>query len=510
MTRNAKNSASPVAAIEIRHSTLAMALLEPAGPDGTSRVRTRLVRWRHEANSLPSEQGVRELTKALKALVAEEKLAAAKVGLTLGGDYCVTRVVTGDTEHVRRELALLEKRSELYLSLGAGRKSTATSIHELDARHQHALMAVTSSKTLDAVLKVGAAAGLEVDLVEPSLVSLCRLSGYQGLDADEPVLMIGLGGGGVELGISYRGQLLLDYRPGGRSAQEDVVDIVLRHLARLRRYCDRYYRHARGRLTRVVLCGATEAVEKAVASFRQQDELTVEVFDPAAPIRQLDGRQWRFTAAGPGAAACCAALGTCVRSTAADPSSAGPNFMAEIRSGSSRPLGAELCRTFWPVAAAMLMAVGLLAATWYEQVHCSRLAVNIEQLDSSAAELWTLRRRTAEIETKSAHLQALADAVSGAWRETMLSTVARCMPEEIWLDRITIDSQGKVTLTGNSYLEATIYQFVDYLKRSPGWSYVALEGTWPASTRSGRTTKFDIQCEFDARTDDNEKLSHYD
>lgn len=504
MTRKTKNSAGSVVAIEIRHSTLVLARIEPAGADGTRRVHTRSVRWREKANSLHGERGVRELSAALRTLVVEEKLAGTPVSLTLNGDYCVIRVVTGSTDRVRRELALLKDRSELYLSLGKGRKSLATSIYELDARHQHALLAVTNGKTLEAIVQIAADVGLEVPLVEPSLVALCRLLGHTGRDADQPALIIAFGKNGVELGISHQGQLLLDYRPGGRTAHGDVADIVLRHLSRLRRYCDRYYRYAEGKLSRVYLCGAPGLVESALARFQEQDELTAEVLDPNG----IDPK-WQFTEASPDSVLC-AALGTCVPSISSRETSPGPNLIEQVHAEAARPTVTQFCLAFWPVAAAMLVAFGLLAVNHYEQSQCSELTAILEEFEPDVAELWQLRGEMIQVDTKIAHLESLAEADRGPSWGTLLSTVAQCMPKDLWMDKITANSKGQVTFNGSSYSEATIYEFVGYLESVSIWSQVALEGTWPAVGRMGRTTKFDVQCEFSGSSDRSEGLSSND
>ena len=499
MSRCAKNHRASVTAIEVRGSSLAMVRMEPTQEDGTRGIRTNLVPWRLESRSLHSDEGVRELNAGMKILVAQEKLAGTKVGLTLTGDYCVTRTVTGNTEHVRHELAMIEERSEMYLSLGTGPKSMATSIHDLDARHQHAVLAIANSNTLDTVLKAVSDAGLEVDLVEPSLVALCRLLGGTGRDTDEPVLIIGISESGVEVGISHRGQLLLHYRPAGHSAPDEVADVVIRHLARLRRYCDRYYGYAQGRLSQVFICGTTEPVDSAVAKFNSHGELSVEVLTPDS----IDPR-WHFVSqdAKP---VLSAALGTCLQSAATDQLPPGPDLSRQVAREQSRPILLETCRSLWPVAVAAVVGFGLFLANWHEQVECARVAREIERIDSAAVELWQLRCEIAEADTKIELLEALGDADDGMSWNTMLATLARCMPRDLWLDRVTVEKDNQVTLAGNSYREGTIYDFVNNLEPAPGWSQAAIEGTWPAATKSGRMTKFDIQCKFAAEPNSNER-----
>jgi len=491
MSRSAKNHASPAIAIEVRRNSLAMARMEPLREDGTRGVRTHLVPWRNESRLQHSEESIRELSAAMKTLVAEEKLAGARVGLTLSGDYCVTRAVTADTEGVRRELAMIEERSEMYLSLGLGAKSVATSIHDLDARHQHAVLAIANSNTLDTVLKAATDAGLEVSLVEPSLVALCRLLGCTGRDTDEPVLIVGVSENGAEVGISHCGQLLLDYRPGGRSTPGEMAEIVMRHLNRLRRYCDRYYGYAQGRLSRMFICGGREPVDSAMAKFAEYDELSVEVLTPTS----VDPG-WQFVESDTNPVLC-AALGTCLRSCSATKSPPGPNLANRVGVGQPRPLLLEACRSLWPVAAAAVVAIVISLANWREQTECSRVARDLERIDSEAVELWRLRYEMAEADTKIGLLEALVESYDGVSWGTALSTLAKCMPQDLWLDRVTIDRSGQVTLDGSSFREGTIHEFVSNLEPAPGWSRPAIEGTQPASTNLGATTKFDIQCEFD-------------
>ena len=80
-------------------------------------------------------------------------------------------------EVVRRELAQLEERSALYLSLGTGPKALAASVRQIDARHQHALLTVANKKTLETIVAAADRLGIEIDTIEPSLVAMSRCVG---------------------------------------------------------------------------------------------------------------------------------------------------------------------------------------------------------------------------------------------------------------------------------------------------------------------------------------------
>ena len=118
---------------------------------GLSRVRSAGEKMRRR--STPSRAFV-ELTEAFRTLVSDERLAGARVRIALGGEFCVTRVITGATEDVRREFAELEERSLRYLTLGPGPKALAGNTQQLDARHQHALLAVANQRTLDHLMQI--------------------------------------------------------------------------------------------------------------------------------------------------------------------------------------------------------------------------------------------------------------------------------------------------------------------------------------------------------------------
>src|SRR5882724_5978602 len=92
-------------ALEISGSMIHLALIVRNEGSEPEKVVTRSVAWRKESTTLYSE------------LVAEERLSGAQVHIALSGEFCVTRVVIGSTEDVRRELAELKERSHRYLTL---------------------------------------------------------------------------------------------------------------------------------------------------------------------------------------------------------------------------------------------------------------------------------------------------------------------------------------------------------------------------------------------------------
>jgi hypothetical protein len=106
-------------AISVSFSDLSMVIVDKK-PDGECQVRGYRAQWLQQAPGLNHEQGIAELTAALVPIVERENLAGGSVYVTLSSDFCVTRVIAGETDKIVTELRSLRDRSAHYLSLGAG------------------------------------------------------------------------------------------------------------------------------------------------------------------------------------------------------------------------------------------------------------------------------------------------------------------------------------------------------------------------------------------------------
>ncbi|MCH8922963.1 MAG: PilN domain-containing protein [Planctomycetes bacterium] len=485
-TKRSTHSRSTVG-IEICRSHLHLARLIAGQP---TLVRTRSVRWRHDAASMLSDQGERELRAGMKAIVSQEKLHGQRVSLAFNGDFCVTRVLTGSADEVRRELAQLEERSSLYLSLGTGPKALAASVRQIDVRHQHALLTVANKKTLETIVSAVNQLGIEIDTIEPSLVALSRCVGRIGRDASRPVLIVMLNESGVELGITYQGQLILDYRPGGRSAKEGVAMIVTNHLARLQRYCQRHYGYTEGQLDHVILCGTDDAIAPVRMDLEREEHITVEVLD----LADVDA-DWEFAEETIGSEVS-AALGVCLFAGDASTPRDAPNLMEQLRAEKKTRLLPALAKTAWPVAASIAVALGLFMLTVHEGHRNTMIANRLSEYETSKLRAGRLKSEMMHADQKAAQFSALENELSNpAWSEA-LSHVGHCMPNDVWLERFDAAGDGTVTMSGSGYTDDAVYELVRWLQQAPGISGVSLEGTRTGSGRTGRVIKFDVHCKF--------------
>lgn len=502
MARKRDNNNQRQVSIELCQSMIHMVAVERPSPDLPAEIRTKSVRWRVESSHLHSEAGLEGLTEALKTFAAEEKLTGDTVRFAISGDFCVTRVLTGTNERVRREMRLLEDRCQRYLWLGPGEKAIAGSVRAVDARHQHALLTVANHKTLGALIRGAASVGIEIDRVEPSIVALCRVMGRLGYDESQPVIVADIDEKGVELGISYQGQLLLDYRPGGRSVHTELGDIISLHLARLQRYCARFFRFAEGELSQIYLCGPEELVEKSRASFAGHDGIQVGVPDLEAiePGGKFPG--------GSPAGDLAPALGTSLIQSTEENASNGPNLMDGAQGRKTVPAARQILQLISPIAAVLLIAAGMFLAVQRERWTCQAMENRLEAFEPIRVKAQTLRMIRDHIEAKQKYMGMISHRVANpAWHD-LLGTVGGCLPEDVWLEHFQIGEEGKIHISGASYAEDAVFEFVGWLEKAPHFRQVALEGTGTGRTRAVGATGFQVECQLAEFNDSAEEASH--
>jgi Tfp pilus assembly protein PilN len=406
-------------------------------------------------------------------------------------------VVVGRTSDVRQELRELEERANLYLGLGVGSKATATAVSALDARHEHALLCVANQRVLDGLLVALEQAGLRPVVVQPSLLVLSRVLGKAGRDADSPQLIVNLAEGGVELGISFRGQLLLDYRPGGGS-EHDVADLVAQHWSRILRYGARCGQQAgaagsAAQVTGGYLFGAPEAVHTAQDKFRRLGSVRVDVFDPSSLDPTWD---WGLAPPGPEHAA---ALGCCLDAGGSAASTSGPNFMEHAAARRRERLLPMVLRTGWPVAAMVLLSLLFGAAGLWEKMCCAELSVKIEKLEPLGVRVARLQTELQRGEVKIAHLRQIRRSIANPRWETILANLAHCLPDNLWLNRIEVGERSKIRLSGVSYSEEATFELVRWLDQAPELENVQLEGMQSQRLPSGPATSFDVKLNLASR-----------
>jgi hypothetical protein len=482
-----RQSEARCAVFEVCRSMLHLALVVRGGDDGDDKVLTRSIRWRKEASSLHTERGVQELTEAFETLVSEERLTAARVRIALNGGYCVTRVITGPTEEVRREFNDLEERSLRYLTLGPGPKALAGDFQQLDARHQHALLAVANQRTLDLLMQIAETVNLKIESIEPSLLALSRAQSKLKNACAEACLLIQLDEDVAELGICHAGRLLLDYRPGGQTSADNVADVVTLHLSRLQRYLERYHSYLNAPLQNVYLAGDANAVARAASRFKEIGGFEVSVLEPG----DLD-MPWKHTGDTP-RTELAATLGTAMSLYSESITNHGPNLMESALAMKREPMRPILIRSSIPIAAVLLIAAMLGALRVMQWRDIGGLQSELDALSPACVRATELRLKLTAADVKLQQLTSLESKLPYTDWQTVFNRIAHSMPEDVWLDRLSVADGTSASLAGASYSDTGVYDFVGFLKQVPGIGDIALEGTGVGQSINGPTTNFDLK-----------------
>jgi len=473
--------------IEIVGADLRAAMLTRTEDDSADQVRVMTLKWRINASTLNSEMGLQELTAALKELTEKHDLQTTNLQFVLGGEFCVTKAVRGTTEEVRSELQQIEQRSRLYLLLGPGEKVTVSRTHSLDARHDYAVAAICNQKTLNTIHEAASRAGMHIDSIEPALVAASRAIGRLADAPSEPCLLIHLDQATVELGVCHQGSLLLDYRPGGRTDPSELVDLVRTHLSRLQRHVGRQLHEAPPLLKRVYLCGDHEAVEKAFPVFAACEHFEVEKINPAK-IQAT----WEFTEAVENSETV-PALGAMLSTYLPQAERDAPNFMEHILARTREPLKPILLRSLMPIAAVLLVALTIFAFNFNGRQALGKIQQQIDSLAVDQARHRELRLQMIAKRSKLAQLGTLAGKMQSLSAEDIVARIGHCMPGDVWLNRLTLENMQTIQLTGASYLEAGVFDFVHWLDQAPGFEDVALRSTQPARSSAGPTIAFNVE-----------------
>ncbi|MEO8493722.1 MAG: PilN domain-containing protein [Planctomycetota bacterium] len=494
-------------AIEVQRSELTLVVAKRDGNNLTE-IRGHHIPWLNEAESLRTDEGVRELATALTMLVNKEKVAGAAAYVSLSSDQCVTRVVSGDNVSLRTELHNLRERSNQYLLLGAGEKAVAESSRAIDAKHSQTWLTVANKATLDNVVTAIQAAGLVVELVEHSLVAMCRAVGRTGRDKDRPVIAVDINERGVDLGVSYRGQLLFDYRPGGIDSKDHIGEIISRHLERIQRYCARQFRNASGNISEVLLCGIPDDLPLVAAQFAGSN-LTAEILDPKTISPNSD-----YSSSFLLNSHYVAPLGSLVINAEqlAQPASERglPDLMDTYRARQKEPLIPALLQALWPIAAALLVVVGIFGVSSMESGKAGRIESEQALLEADRDRVGKMQLELNETTRKSRYVTAIISAVKSPTYHQLIGAIGQCTPQGVWLESLGVDEHGVVSIQGPGQTDDLVFDFVQRLKKLPMLSNVSLQGQQPIQTELGPAIRFDIKCKYVEVNDHTERMARND
>lgn len=483
-----KNTSQNLQAVSIglAESDLVVLTLERVG--GQQVVNCLRKTWRKSARDLGTDQGQAELTAALIELAAELKLQGLPLHLALSSDFCVTRVISGESDAVHRELQELCERSRVYLSLGVGEKTYAISEAAIDARRKHMWVSVANLRVVTAIYAAFNAAKLSLVRVEHSLGPLSRLVHALQSDETNPVLAIDVSQRVVDVGICFRGQLLLDYRPSGSNAKESAGIIITRHTKRLQRYLDRLLKRESAQINRICLCGDIPDIGDARQRLEEKTEMTVQLLDPS-----MAAGEWQLAQEVAHDHRVCAAYGMLLSQFQRDASSSFPNLLDPLTASHRGPLLKQIVKLTWPVIGTIAASIAISAAGMLKHWDCQTIDAEMTALEDSASLVARNQRELNQIDLRLAQLHGIKDRLEQPSFDKMVASIGQSLPRGVWLQGFQADRIGEVTISGTSHSQDGVFEFVRYLRNIPNLSSVALESTAQTLLATGPAVQFVVK-----------------
>lgn len=488
--------------LEITQDGVTLAIARST-PEGVS-LKTDYIAFEHELPESPCETSLdwnkAELTLAISELVERYRIGGQPVKVALGGSPCVTRVAFGENAAVDADIEETRQRAERYLSLGRGDKISAYAERKIDAKRKRAWLTVAHGEVVNSIASAVESAGLRLAGIEHSLVALCWAVGQQGFDVKDPVLVLRQQTGRPAIAVSYQGELILDYRPSRLSLEQlpddesPIVHILSRHIKCLRRYLAPQVPRTASQLTKVYCVGGDVVSE---SSRQQLADYGLELVELSldAQFQDVDDAADRVRSESLPAA--------CIAREAFDSERQATNLADSLKQH-ARISAKTLTQTFWPLAATILLLVGAQLWSMQKAGNVTEIAAQLDATFPMRAEFERVRRDLSKLESDRKDFDALLSTIPHTQFNQLVKFAGRALPEGAWLRSIRMQSDASIYLSGASFTDDGIYEYLAALRESSLFSHVTLEGTSSIRLRSGPAVEFEITTVADKQVHDDE------
>jgi Tfp pilus assembly protein PilN len=430
-------------------------------------------------------RGAVELQSALESLIERHHMRRHRVAVSLDGDFCVTRVTMGTPEQVDLGLEMLANRIPRYLQLGPGEKVTGSARGKIEAGIDHAVTGVVNRSLIQIIYDALRRLDMDVTWIEPSLVSVARLTGQDSTYAERPVLIADGMGKQWDVGIACAGRLLLDYRPAAASNNDGFCSVLEAHYERLKRFCARHRGVATGELNDLLICGDEQKTEEVLQRLGASSRLHASRLSiPFLPqIYDIDAKD-QVTRNVPAVATVYPLLVGTKHEEVAD-------LLDHVRRAPDLSVGQKILKQCWPVAVAcvcLLIAYGLVSSERRRHAGSGdgRAALQAEIIATGVKQARISRDRE-----KYDYLKRIASLTQEPHWNQMFGWVSKTLPPSVKLNEFRVDAGNVILMEGTAIDETMIYEWVNSLRHLPLVSQVALKGTTPNA--EDQSTRFSVQ-----------------
>ena len=267
-----------------------------------------------------------------------------------------------------------------------------------------------------------------------------------------------------------------------------------RHLERMQRYCNRQFRNVTGIISEVYLCGPTGELESALQQFAGS------TLKAASLTAGNICRDWRFDESFTNETYYVAPLGSLLIAPPklqAPPTERGlPNLMDTYRSQWKGPLWPGVAKTAWPIAATILLAVGIYGLAVFQGLQVAGLERQQQTMETQVLDASAMRMEMDAAVRKIRYLKQIQNAAHNRGYHKLIAAIGQSLPRGVWLEALKVDPDGTVTIAGPSQTRDGIFEFVAGLKKLPLLSDVSLVGQEDKDSKNGPVIVFDIRCRF--------------
>lgn len=450
-------------------------------------LRTASVRWRVNAAALTHNRGAEEFKAALNTLVAQEHLAGTALRVVLGGEFCVTRHVTGPRETVMARVNELESECARFLLLGQGQKLAASQLTQIEDGSYRGLVSAFNRQALKIVLNAFAAAEIKVSQVNPAAVLMAGL--IHNMDPENSGgLLLRLRDHRADILVIDQGSLLLDVRPARQLQAADLAGFVDERRALLERFFGWHSLTSRRKLDCVYLAADAEAGHVRTSLLNQG--LSVQAIGD-----QLAGSRWpihddcRHEASTAALGALCGQLPETAHIDC-------PDLLTVLTGQETQSLRSRLKQTLWPLAAAALLCMMFHSLTARE-VRNSAGSEPVEMVhDDLLMEIADLEYEYDDRQLEIEQLQRVIRQSQETSLTSLIAQVAACLPDDGSLTTWMLNQDGTLQLQGRCEQEESAYQFVEFVTRLPRIRRASLTGTKAGSADYRSSVEFDVMAEL--------------
>ncbi len=437
-------------------------------PNGQRRLSLDLI----PAPEVP-EVGLSWLSSAIGELVSRHDFRRAEWTVALDGDFCVARVITGSPDEVTHGLDRLKSRIPRYLSLGPGEKITGGFRESLTKTTDYAVTGVANRNVMELLQEIFHHHEISPHSVEPALVAVARQMNV-GTSESAPVLLADGSSRQWDLGISQQGRLLLDYRPSGARESHRFGEILLQHISRIHRFCERHRQIDHIAVWQLYLFGPKAKVAEAQSSLRGSERIIAQPLDTSLWLKEIEHDENATETCWVGAIAAAMSL---LRDRSQFPVA---DLLSSVRVKRQQSAWVTWSLTLAPLAlaASLLVAVGSATKQQRGQI------VNTEQIIVDLAhDIESARTQNETADTQQQLFRGLKrlDAVAHSledW-EQLFARIPKVMPDAAKLNRINMAEDGAIRISGSAADETAVYDLLAALKQLPGVHDVLLQGTSP-------------------------------